>query len=98
MKLEKEQIKDGILIHRVGNLYSGSSLLGLARVLDIAKPGDRILLTSFGSGAGSDSFSIRVEDKIGETRGRAPTVEELIGHGRYVDYATYARMKKKIKV
>ena len=96
--LEKEQIKDGILIHRVGNLYSGSSLLGLARVLDIAKPGDRILLTSFGSGAGSDSFSIRVEDKIGETRGRAPTVEELIGHGRYVDYATYARMKKKIKV
>ncbi|MDP6612560.1 MAG: hydroxymethylglutaryl-CoA synthase, partial [Candidatus Hydrothermarchaeota archaeon] len=96
--LEKEQIKDGMLIHRIGNLYSGSSLLGLARVLDIAKPGDRILLTSFGSGAGSDSFSIRVEDKIGETRGRAPTVEELIGHGRYVDYATYARMKKKIKV
>ncbi len=95
---EKEQVEDGILVHKVGNLYSGSSLLGLARVLDIAKPGERIMLTSFGSGAGSDSFSIRVEDEIEGARGRAPTVEEVIEHCQYVDYATYARMKKKIKV
>jgi hydroxymethylglutaryl-CoA synthase len=59
-----DQIKDGILVDRIGNVYSGSSVLGLANILDIAKPGDRILMTSFGSGAGSDSFSITVEDGI----------------------------------
>ena len=95
---KKKQIKDGFLVDRVGNLYSGSSLLGLARILDIANPGEKILMTSFGSGAGSDSFSITVEDNILETRGRTPKVDDIIKNGKYVDYATYARMKKKIKV
>lgn len=95
---DKKQVEDGILVDKVGNLYSGSSLLGLARVLDTAKPGDRIMLTSFGSGAGSDSFSIRVEEEIKGRRGRTATVEEIVSRRRYVDYATYARLRKKIGV
>lgn len=95
---EKKQYQDGLLVGHVGNLYSGSSLLGLARVLDIAKPGDRILLTSFGSGAGSDSFSIVVEDAIIEKRKKTPKIDDIIKQRKYVDYATYARLRRKIKV
>ncbi len=93
-----EQVEGGIIVDRIGNTYSGSSLLGLAKLLDNASPGDRILITSFGSGAGSDSFSIIVEDRIEEKRGISPTVEDYISFKEYVDYATYAKFKGKIKV
>src|SRR5437667_535924 len=48
----REQIAPGLLVGEIGNTYSGSSLIGLSATLDVAKPGDRILLVSFGSGAG----------------------------------------------
>ena len=93
-----EQIKDGMLVERIGNTYSGASILGLSRVLDIAKSGDKILLTSFGSGAGSDSFSITVEDRIEDARDKAPSVEDYIAHKTYIDYGTYVKLRDKIKV
>jgi len=93
-----KQIKDGMLVERIGNTYSGASILGLSRVLDVAKPGDKILLTSFGSGAGSDSFSITVEDRIDTVRDKAPLVEDYIAHKTYVDYGTYVKLRGKIKV
>jgi hydroxymethylglutaryl-CoA synthase len=94
----EEQIKDGLLVDRIGNTYSGSSPLGLANVLDIAKPGERILITSFGSGAGSDSFSIIVEDGIKGKRKKAPLVEDFIKDKKYIDYSGYVKMRRKIKV
>ena len=60
----KEQLAPGLVVKKIGNTYSGSSLLGLAAVLDIAKPGDKILMTSYGSGSGSDSFIFTVTDRI----------------------------------
>ncbi|HEY6585739.1 MAG TPA: hydroxymethylglutaryl-CoA synthase, partial [Candidatus Methanoperedens sp.] len=61
-----EQIKPGLVVPRLGNTYSGSCMMGLAATLDIAKAGDRIFMTSFGSGAGSDAFSFMVTDRIEE--------------------------------
>jgi hydroxymethylglutaryl-CoA synthase len=94
----KDQIKDGLLVERIGNTYSGSSLLGLAKVLDIAKPGDRILLTAFGSGAGSDSFSILVSDGIEDRRGRCPDIESYIQEKKYVDYGMLVKLRRKLVV
>jgi len=93
-----EQIEDGILVDRVGNLYSGSSILGFAKILDIAEPGERILLTSFGSGAGSDSFSVVVEEQIKKMRGKAPSVEEFVNDRKYIDYAIYVKLRRQLKV
>ncbi len=94
----EEQVEPGIIVDRVGNTYSGSSLLGLAKVLDVAQPGDRVLVASFGSGAGSDALSIVVESPIEERRQLAPSVEELIARKRYIGYAEYAKLRRKIKV
>jgi len=94
-----DQIKPGLVVPRLGNTYSGSSLVGLAATLDIAQPGDRIFVTSFGSGAGSDAFDIEVTDAIQSgtfAREAAPSVEQLLAKPIYVDYAKYARHKGKI--
>lgn len=93
-----EQIKPGLVVPRLGNTYSGSCMMGLAATLDTAKPGEHILVTAFGSGAGSDAFDIEVTDRILEIRDGAPSVERLLANPIYVDYATYAKHKGKIKL
>jgi len=91
-----EKIEAGLLTPYIGNTYSGASPLGLANVLDLAKEGDRIFVASFGSGAGSDAFSIRVTEKI-SNRERGRPVSEFIGQKEYLDYATYAKYRRKFK-
>ncbi len=92
----EEQIAPGLLSPIIGNTYAGASLIGLAAVLDIAKPGDRILVTSFGSGAGSDAFAVRVTDAIEARRSLAPTTAQYIERRTEIDYARYARMRGKL--
>ncbi|MBN1169596.1 hydroxymethylglutaryl-CoA synthase [Candidatus Micrarchaeota archaeon] len=91
-----DQLKTGLLTPTIGNTYSGASMLGLAAVLDKASAGDRILVTSYGSGAGSDSFDIIVTDRIEESRNSAPTTFEYIENKKYIDYATYVKFRKKL--
>lgn len=93
-----EQIEPGLVVPKIGNTYSGCSLLGLAATLDVAKPGDLILVTSFGSGAGSDSFIIKVREKIDKVRYLAPTVKEMLNEKIYVDYGTYVRYRRMLKL
>ncbi len=92
----KEQVLPGLLVGKIGNTYAGASLIGMTAVLDLAKPGDRILLVSFGSGAGSDAFSFLVADKIIERRDLAPRTASYIARREYIDYATYARYRGKL--
>lgn len=94
----EKQIETGLLTPVIGNTYSGASMLGLAAVLDVAKPGDKIMVTSFGSGAGSDSFAIEVTDNIDSKRKRITKVRDLIEKNKtYIDYATYLKDKDFIK-
>lgn len=90
-----EQIKPGLMSPIIGNTYSGSSLVGLAATLDVAKPGDKILLASFGSGAGSDSFVFEVTDLIEERRAK-PTLMELVSRMVPRDYSIYSIYRGKI--
>lgn len=91
-----EQVEVGLLVKVIGNTYAGSSLLGFANFLDQAKPGDRVLLVSFGSGAGSDAFSFRITEKIEKKPDLAPKVGDYISRRREIDYATYARYRGKL--
>ena len=92
-----EQIRAGFVVDRIGNSYSAASLIGLASALDIAKPGQNIIITSFGSGAGSDSFYIKVNGLIEEKRKNAKTVKYYLDRKKYVDYATYCKYTFRIE-
>jgi len=92
-----EKVARGLLVQMIGNTYSAATLLGLARVLDVASPGERILATSFGSGAGSDSFSIKVTNKILKMRKKENAVDDMIKVKRYLEYADYIKFRRKIK-
>ena len=92
----KEQIAPGLLVPVIGNTYAGAAIIGLTAILDIAQPGDRILMVSFGSGAGSDAFAITVTDAILERQQRAPFTQDYIARRTVIDYAQYARMRGKL--
>ncbi|MGB0652882.1 MAG: hydroxymethylglutaryl-CoA synthase [Thermoplasmatota archaeon] len=93
----KEQMQVGLLAPRIGNTYSGAILLGLANVLDIAEPGDRIFLCGYGSGAGSDGFDVTVTKNITRfDRSDAERLETQLAATTQVDYATYAKFRGKL--
>src|SRR6185295_6164460 len=95
---EKAQWLTGLLVPVIGNTYAGASILGLTAVLDIAQPGDKILCISFGSGAGSDAFSIRITDTMVGKQQLAPTTQTYINRRVEIDYATYARYRQKLQM
>ncbi len=92
----EEQYVLGLQVARFGNTYSCSSPLGLAAVLDKAKPNERVVVISYGSGAGSDAYSLLTTNQIGEKRHRQRfTAQHQFEneHVEYVDYDTYRRFK-----
>jgi hydroxymethylglutaryl-CoA synthase len=88
--IPKEKVLPGLVVTHIGNTYSGSSLIGLAKVLTEAQSGALILLTSFGSGAGSDSFLIKMKTPV------HIEFQKYVGNPVYIDYATYAKFREKL--
>jgi hydroxymethylglutaryl-CoA synthase len=94
-----EQIDVGRLVPTLGNTYSGSSPLGLTAVLDVANPGDRIMMCSYGSGAGSDAFVFTVKDRVRAVRDLAPKTRWLLDENvSYLAYGEYAKLRRKIRL
>jgi len=94
---KEPQYRYGLLSPTLGNTYSGSSPMGLAATLDEAKPGDLIMLISYGSGSGSDAFVFRATEKLLQVRDMVPRVrKQLDEHKIYVEYGTYAKFRRKI--
>ena len=92
----EEQIAAGLLVPVIGNTYAGAAMIGLTAILDIAEPGDRILMVSFGSGAGSDAFAIQVTEANRQRRDAALHTQDYIARRTEIDYATYARLRGKL--
>jgi hydroxymethylglutaryl-CoA synthase len=93
---KEEQYLPSLQVAKFGNTYSGSSPVGLAAVLDIAKPEERILIVSYGSGAGSDAYSFMTTSQITEKRQRQKLTVKYQAENpflEYVDYTTYRRLK-----
>ncbi|MCF7844722.1 MAG: hydroxymethylglutaryl-CoA synthase [Kiritimatiellales bacterium] len=80
--LTKEQMEYGFIVPEIGNTYSACSLLGLINVLQHAKKGEKILLVSYGSGAGSDAFLLEM---LKNGSPLPPDTREV----EYVNYSEY---------
>ncbi len=93
---KEEQFLPSLQVVKFGNTYSGASPVGLAAVLDIAKPDQRILVASYGSGAGSDGYSIITTSQLLDKRQRQKMPVKYQSESpflQYVDYTTYRRLK-----
>jgi hydroxymethylglutaryl-CoA synthase len=93
---KEEQFLPGLQVANFGNTYSGASPLGLAATLDQAKPNDRILVVSYGSGAGSDAYSFITTSQLPEKREKQKfTIRHQAENPfiEYVDYNTYRKLK-----
>lgn len=93
---KSEQVEAGLLVPLIGNTYAGSAMIGLTAILDVAQPGDRILLVSYGSGAGSDAFSMQATEKLPERKNLAIMTADYVSRRTEIDYATYARFRGKL--
>lgn len=91
-----EQWEAGLLVNEIGNTYAGSAMIGLAAVLDVAKPDQRILMVSYGSGAGADAFDLLITPRLVEVQAAAPTVRDYIRRRELIDYGLYVRMRRKL--
>lgn len=95
-----EQLAPSLIVDHIGNPYSASSMAGLAAVLDIAKPGKKIFMVSYGSGAGSDAFlwetteALQALQTVRQKEGK--TVRDHIEKKTYVDYVQYLKQTHKI--
>jgi hydroxymethylglutaryl-CoA synthase len=93
---KEEQYEVSLQVNKFGNTYSGCSPLGLAAILDVATPEKRILMTSYGSGAGSDAYLLRTTGQLSDKRQRQKISVNFQAENpfvQYVDYTTYRRLK-----
>jgi hydroxymethylglutaryl-CoA synthase len=89
----KKQLAAGLIVSEIGNTYAAASLLGLAATLDQAKKGQKILVTSYGSGAGADSFLLEVTAQLPKLR-RAwrNFLTDQLARCKPVNYRAYREM------
>lgn len=97
LKVSDKQLKAGFVGPQLGNSYSACSLVGLASILDKAKPKDKILLCSYGSGSGSDCFIMEITENIKKLK-KIKTVQEKIDNKKYISYPEYLKNMGKLKM
>lgn len=94
MGFTKKQIKHSLLVEQIGNLYAGSTMLGLVNILDHAKNGDKILMVSYGSGSGSDAFVWQCTPDFDQKKKLYQNlVSQQIGKN-FISYSHYRRLTK----
>lgn len=95
-----EQLLPSLVVDVIGNPYSASSMLGFSAVLDIARPGQKIFMVSYGSGAGSDAFIWQTTEQLTtynkQRKAKRITVRDQIEKKKYIDYVQYLKQTHKI--
>ncbi len=91
-----EQLAPSLIVEKIGNPYSASAMLGLAAILDSAKPKQKIFFVSYGSGAGSDGFIFETTELLSKKQKKTQPIAEMIEKKEYISYAQYLRQTHTI--
>jgi hydroxymethylglutaryl-CoA synthase len=92
MNFTDPQLAAGLISKVLGDLGAASVPVALAAALDAAKVGDKIMVISYGSGAGSDALSFKV---VGD-RKAVPRFQAEVDRKEYIDYVKYLKIKGAI--
>ena len=92
----QEQLNPGFIVDKIGNPYSASSLLSLAAVLEIDKPGQKIFMVSYGSGAGADAFILETTKELLIKRQKIKNVSWFLKNKSYISYTDMLKNEGKI--
>ncbi|HEY48795.1 MAG TPA: hydroxymethylglutaryl-CoA synthase family protein [Dehalococcoidia bacterium] len=93
LQLEPEQVQQEILT-TIGDTGTAHSLMMLVAALEEAKPGDRILVASYGNG--SDAMFFEVTDKIKKIKGRRGIKKHLESRKELTSYERYSSFRDVI--
>ena len=91
MGLAPEQVQDPML-NNVGETGVAQSLMMLAAALEDAKPGDKIMVVSFGQGC--DAFYLTVTDNITKMKGKKGIKGNLANKASLGSYEKYLAFRK----
>lgn len=89
-----QQVDPLMLVNQIGNPYAANSFLGLVRALDLLKPGDQVLVTCYGSGAGADCFAVKATPSFQPHKRR---IDRLVRRTLLLEhYHQYLKMTRQI--
>lgn len=90
---DKAQVQD--LLHgQVGDTGSAMSLMSLVSILEQAKPGERILLNSYGNG--NDTFIITTNESVANIKDRRGIRKNLASKSIISNYSKYLRWRELV--
>jgi hydroxymethylglutaryl-CoA synthase len=95
-ELKQRFLGPGSIIGKFGDLGCGCLPVGLADILDVAKPKESILAISYGSG-GSDALSVVVNENIESKRDKIVPVKSFFEKKQYVNYNTHLIYNKVVE-
>jgi len=84
-----DQMKYSLLVENIGNPYSASTLVSLVNVLDHANSRERIFMTSYGSGAGSDSFVWKTTKNLAKAQNKKEKLIDQLKKTKEIFYSQY---------
>ncbi|MEE8469880.1 MAG: hydroxymethylglutaryl-CoA synthase [Dehalococcoidia bacterium] len=92
--IEKDKLAP-VISSALGDLGSCSAFISLAGVMDVAKPGETILLASYGSGS-SNAMSLVVQGQIEKKRKLVVPLQKYMSGKEYITYTTYLKLRGAI--
>jgi hydroxymethylglutaryl-CoA synthase len=93
LQLDEKQVQKELLT-TVGDTGTANSLMMLVAALEDTKPGDKILVTSFGNG--SDAMSFQVTEHIEKARNRRGIKKHLASRKELANYERYLSFRDVI--
>jgi hydroxymethylglutaryl-CoA synthase len=90
-----KQLQYSLPVTHIGNTYAAAVPLALANVLDHALPNQKIMIVSYGSGAGSDGFIFHTTPHLSSVQSKnKTTLDAQIKALTYLDLVAYLQLSR----